>query len=105
MLVMAQLNARMRSSSIREKACSSQPRCSRESGTGLTGTSLGMSGVVAMGYLLVGSNCFEKSTNTYQASCAESIDILMRLARRREMSYIRVVHRYTEQFDWVSERQ
>jgi hypothetical protein len=59
-----------------------------------------MSGVVAMGYLLAG-NCFEKSTKQVE----ESIDILLRLARQREMSYIRVVHNHTEQYDWVSERQ
>jgi hypothetical protein len=65
--VMAQLNARMRSSSTCVTARSSQPRCSRDSGTGLTGTSLGMSGVLAMGYLLVGDHC-EEITDTYHAS-------------------------------------
>jgi hypothetical protein len=36
---------------------------------------------------------------------AESIDILMRLARQRKMSYIRAVYSHAEQYDLVSEHQ
>src|SRR4030095_5260499 len=42
---------------------------------------------------------------THIKQCEESIDILMRLARQRKMSYIRAVYSHAERYDLASEHQ